>query len=73
MKICTEGIMDTKNHQQRNFGTQREVMTTIYKKRVHFIGHIERKDGLEGMGMIGMMNGRRGRRPPKEELYRSFD
>ena len=33
----------------RRMGTQRELITTIYKRQLCFVGHIERKDGLESL------------------------
>ena len=50
-KITNEEIL-------RRIGTQRELITTIYKWQLCFVGHIERKDGLESLCMSGMMNGR---------------
>ena len=34
--------------------------------KICFVGHIERKDGLESLCMSGMMNGRRGRGRPRK-------
>ena len=47
----------------RRMGTQRELITTIYKRQLCFVGHTERKDGLES---LCMMNGRRGRGRPRK-------
>ena len=56
----------------RRMGTQRELLTTIYKRQLCFIGHIERKDGLESLCMSDMMNGRRGRGRPRKSYTDSF-
>ena len=56
----------------RRMGTQRELMTTIYKRQLCFVGHIERNDGLESLCMSGMMNGRRGRGRPRKNYTDSL-
>ena len=56
----------------RRMGTQRELMTTIYKRQLRFVGHMERKDGLESLCMVGMMNGRRGRGRPRKSYTDSL-
>ena len=50
----------------RRMGIQLELMTTIYKRQLSFVGHIERKEGLEILCMINMMNERRGRGHPRK-------
>ena len=74
MEICAEGIMDTKNHQRRNFekdGNTERTHAKNIQKSTTFRGSY-RKKGLESLCMIGIMNSRR-KRSPKEELYISFN
>ena len=56
----------------RRMGTQRELMTTIYKGQLRFVGHMERKEGLKSLCMVGMMNGRRGRGRPRKSYTDSL-
>ena len=56
----------------RRMGTQRELITTICKRQLCFIGHIEREDGLESLCMSGMMNGKIGRGRPRKSYTDSL-
>ena len=42
-------------------------MTSIYKRQLKFMGHIERKEGLESICMMGKMEGRRERGRPRRK------
>ena len=36
----------------RRMGTQRELLTTVYTRQLHFVSRMERKDGLESLFML---------------------
>ena len=53
----------------RRVKTKRELMASICKRQLKFVGHIERKGGFESICMTGKMEGRRERgRPRKKSL-----
>ena len=47
-------------------------MVTIYKRQLRFLGQMERKNELESLCMVGMMNGRRGRGRPRKSYTDSL-
>jgi len=53
-RVTNEEIM-------RRVKTKRELMTSICKRQLKFVGHIERKGGFESICMTGKMEGRRER------------
>ena len=59
-RVTNEEIM-------RRVKTKRELMTTICKRQLKFVGHIERKGGFESICMTGKMEGRRERGRPRKK------
>ena len=51
----------------REMETDRELMTTIRKRQLRFLGHIMRREGLEEVVMMGMVKGRRARGKQREK------
>ena len=59
----------TNEELMRRVKTKRELMTSICKRQLKFVGHIQRKGGFESICMTGKMEGRRERgRPRKRHL-----
>ena len=51
----------------RRVQSKRELMTTIYQRQLKFMGHIERKQGLELICMTGKLEGRRMKGRPRKK------
>ena len=47
--------------------TKKELMNNICKRQLSFVGHIERKGGLESLCMTGRIEGRRERGRPRKK------
>ena len=46
-------------------GKQRELMRTIKKRQLGFLGHVFRKESLENLSLTGKIDGSRGRGRPR--------
>ena len=64
-RVTNEEIM-------RRVKTKRELITSICKRQLKFVGHIERKGGFESIYMIGEMEGRRDRGRPRKKYLNSM-
>jgi len=64
-RVTNEGIM-------RRVKTKRELMTSICKRQLKLVGHIERKGGFESLSMCmtGKIEGRRERENQRRNIWK---
>ena len=70
MEKNAKSLVDAESNKRRDMrrvNTKRELMTSICKRQLKFVGHSERKGGFESICMTGKMEGRRERGRPKKK------
>ena len=53
-------------------GEGRQLLRTVRKRQLKFLGHSMRREGLENLALTGMVEGRRGRGRPREKYLDSL-
>ena len=53
-------------------GEGRQLLRTVRKRQLKFLGHCMRREGLENLALTGMVEGRRGRGRPREKYLDSL-
>ena len=62
----------TNNDVLRRAGYQRNLIPTIRKRQLLFLGHIIRKEGLEELALTGKIDGRKGKGRPRNMYLTSI-